>query len=346
MVLYQSRLANVLKQYARVSVITASNVPRQYFSPEVQHFSVDTGTKSGAASTLFHLPGGLLQFYRLVRTLDADIYHITSHQEWNLFTGFFLRSMGKRILYTVHDPSPHLGATAHSILLEKWFRPLAGNYMVLSRHSFNLLTAQGIASERIGLTHLSDLFLETVTPTVPCEKRILFYGRLERYKGLEDLLQAARKILPAFPGWKLHIIGSGNLSLEKDLISHPQIVLESVFVPDEKQADLFTRAEIVVLPYIEASQSGVVPMAMAFGRPVVATRVGSLPEYVKDGYTGLLVPPNNPEQLSEALARLMADDELRKNMGRNAYEVFQRDFNWDLSARHHLAVYQKMISSP
>jgi len=90
------------------------------------------------------------------------------------------------------------------------------------------------------------------------------------------------------------------------------------FVPGDEMAAFFQRASVVALPYLSASTSGILMTALVFGKPVVATRVGCLPEYVEDGVTGLLVPPADAERLADAIVRLLTDDALRHRMGQNA----------------------------
>ena len=75
---------------------------------------------------------------------------------------------------------------------------------------------------------------------------------------------------------------------------------------------------LVVLPYLSASTSGILLTAYGFAKPVVATNVGCLPEYVENGVTGLLIEPANIEQLATAIVRLLSDDDLRHSMGENA----------------------------
>jgi glycosyltransferase involved in cell wall biosynthesis len=97
------------------------------------------------------------------------------------------------------------------------------------------------------------------------------------------------------------------------------------FVPGDVMADFFQRASLVALPYLSASTSGILMTAYVFGKPVVATSVGCLPEYVEDGVTGLLVPPADVEQLADAIARLLLDDSLRHRMGENAARWVQEE---------------------
>jgi glycosyltransferase involved in cell wall biosynthesis len=115
----------------------------------------------------------------------------------------------------------------------------------------------------------------------------------------------------------LHLINSLGLASRVRIIDS--------FVPDEEVSLYFSAADLVVLPYESATQSGIVPIAHAFERPVVTTRVGGLPEAVRDGETGLLVEPRNPAALAEAIIRFYEEGmepTFRLNIQR------QKQFSW------------------
>ena len=87
----------------------------------------------------------------------------------------------------------------------------------------------------------------------------------------------------------------------------------------------FERASVVVLPYIEASQSGIIPIAYSFKKPVIVTNVGSIPEVVENGITGYIVPPKNPELLADSIIKILEDNLTRQQMGENAYHKMEME---------------------
>jgi glycosyltransferase involved in cell wall biosynthesis len=101
------------------------------------------------------------------------------------------------------------------------------------------------------------------------------------------------------------------------MVDPKRFIVFNEYISDEKRAELFRRASVVVLPYIEASQSFIISIAYRFGKPVVATNVGGLPEMVDEGQTGYLVPPRDVDALADAIVRLMLDGETRRRFGEN-----------------------------
>jgi glycosyltransferase involved in cell wall biosynthesis len=112
-------------------------------------------------------------------------------------------------------------------------------------------------------------------------------------------------------------------------------------IPNERLGELFQTASLVVCPYVNATQSGVALTAFAFGRPVVATRVGGLPEYVHHGVNGLLVPPDDPQQLAKAMTRIMLEPDLRSSLDRGVHDLAQQELTWKRAATQTLEVYAR-----
>jgi glycosyltransferase involved in cell wall biosynthesis len=175
---------------------------------------------------------------------------------------------------------------------------------------------------------------------------ILYFGRIWEYKGIRYLIEAEPFITEKIPDAKIIIAGEGeNFEKYRKMMVHPErfTVLDK-FIPHKMVAELFQKASLVVLPYIDGSQSGVIPQAYAFKKPVVITDVGSLPENVDHGITGYIVPPRDTKRLAEAIIDLLADDDKRKRMGGNAFKKTQEELAWKNIAPRTVEVYKKALA--
>jgi glycosyltransferase involved in cell wall biosynthesis len=176
---------------------------------------------------------------------------------------------------------------------------------------------------------------------------VLFFGRIWPYKGLEYLIQAEPEVASRVPHARFLIAGRGeSLDRYRRLMVHPErFVAIDDFVSDRQRAELFRRASVVALPYVEASQSGVVPLAYTFEKPVVATSVGGLPEMIEDGVTGFIVPPRDASALAAALVRLLRDPILRRRFGSSGRQKLEREWSEAAVAARTLDVYRKAIAA-
>lgn len=157
---------------------------------------------------------------------------------------------------------------------------------------------------------------------------LLFFGLIRSYKGLKVLLKAMASLRDD-PDLVLVVAGEcyeperEYRSLIDQLGIGSRVVFTNRFIPNEEVQTYFTAADVLVLPYLSASQSGVIQIAYALGRPVIATRVGGLPEVVFPGQTGLLIPPGDVDALA------MAVREFFRAGGRQAFAqglASRRDF--------------------
>ncbi|MBL7128903.1 MAG: glycosyltransferase [Ignavibacteria bacterium] len=141
------------------------------------------------------------------------------------------------------------------------------------------------------------------------DKVILFFGYVRKYKGLLNLIEALPDILRTHPNSKLLVVGEFydspdeyyNKIEELNLNNHVIIVNE--FVPNEEVGRYFSVSDVVVLPYKSGTQSGVLNIAYGFHKPVVVTKVGSLPDDVEEEKTGIVVEPNKKNELVRGINR-------------------------------------------
>lgn len=179
----------------------------------------------------------------------------------------------------------------------------------------------------------------------PDGRRVLFFGRIHRYKGLDCLIRAEPLITREVPDARIVIAGTGEDfgRYEKAMAGRDAFEVHNYRIPYEEGARLFQQASVVALPYVEASQSGVIPTAYGFRRPVVVTDVGSLPEVVDDGATGYVVPPRDPAALAAAIVNLLKDPGMCRRMGEQGYTKLKTDMAWSTIAHSLLAVYNELI---
>ncbi len=140
----------------------------------------------------------------------------------------------------------------------------------------------------------------------------LFFGFVRRYKGLRYLIDAMPRTREQIPV-RLLVVGEfwedarpyheqvQRLGLQNVVMFH------STYVPNNELAVYFSAADVVALPYLEATQSGVAQIALGFEKPVIATSVGGMRETIRDGETGLIVPPADVTALSDAMVRYFRD---------------------------------------
>ena len=144
------------------------------------------------------------------------------------------------------------------------------------------------------------------------EKVALFFGYIRKYKGLHVLLEAINKISPEE---NIMLLVAGEF-YEDERPYREQIELLGIgnrvrvfseYIPNEQVSLYFSAADIVVLPYIDATQSGITQIAYNFNRPVIATDVGGLAETIVDGKTGLIVKPNSADELASSIVKFFRE---------------------------------------
>lgn len=163
---------------------------------------------------------------------------------------------------------------------------------------------------------------------------VLFFGFIKAYKGVAHLIDAAPLLKARYgDGVRVLVVGDvyGDRQAYVDRIAASGagdiVSLVDGFVPDEQVEAYFVASDLVVLPYVSATQSGIVQIAYNYDRPVVTTDVGGLPEVVLDGRTGFLVPPGDAPALAAAIARFFDEDRAAEFAAAVAAE--KRRYSWD-----------------
>lgn len=173
---------------------------------------------------------------------------------------------------------------------------------------------------------------------------ILSFGLLRPYKGIENVLEAFRCV----EGAELWIVGNPRMDVgalrELAAAAPGRVRFVTRFVEDAEIPAIFRRADLVVLPYLDAEHSGVLYTGLAFGKPLVLSAVGGFPEVAATG-AARLVPPGNVDALTSTLADLVADESARAQLAAAARAAAAGAFSWDESARLTLALYRDLLES-
>jgi glycosyltransferase involved in cell wall biosynthesis len=295
----------------------------------------------------------LLAMTRLRRAIGRfrpDVVHV---QHVHMWFSLWLPTLRRYpLVITVHDPVHHVGDAESARTPQRlvhWTYRRADELITHAEQLKSVLVDDvHLPASRIAvIPHVAISAAGPDNEFAEQGKRLLFFGRIWEYKGLEYLIRAEPLISAQVPDVQIVIAGRGeDFEKYRRMMVHPdRFVIDNERIPDERVAQHFSEASVVVLPYIDASQSGVVPVAYSFGRPVVATSVGGLPSVVEDGVTGLLVPPRDERALADALVRLLEDDELRHKMGAAGRSKLEREWAPEVIGPQHIDVYERAIGS-
>lgn len=277
------------------------------------------------------LPFQINQLAKKIRRFRPDVLLFPMFHPWNAFIQRMLPNVPSVVF--VHDPQPHPDLTGWFYgKLEQAAIQQAERCIILSENLKDSMIERGINANKIDIVPLGLFRLSPSRKLIPLDEdfpTLLFFGRIVPYKGLETLLQAYADVRHTHQA-RLLIAGEGDLvpyqNLLKDL---PDVEVVNHWVPEGEITKLFINSDLVVLPYTSASQSGVIPMAASFGLPVIATRVGGIPEQIMDGESGWLVEPNSKDALATAIREALDNPELARRRGEALRLRYENEFNWE-----------------
>lgn len=326
---YTADLANRMAASGHeVSLVTTTLLPRDRYGPQVAiHTPISMSGTGLSAQSLDR--GQYMAAAEAIVGQDPDVVHFTGPHLWNPILMRRLQRKGIPVVHTVHDLDPHHGRR-FGALLRPWNGAVirsADRILVHGRVYETRLVEAGVPADRVCVTPLLHSFLSQETLArldmqgadgldVSYEPLMLFFGRLEAYKGVEYLLTAFAQIAnESAAEWKLLLAGPGNLSTVWTGELPMRVELRDRLIDDPEALDLFRRCSIVVLPYIDATQSALIAAAYYFQKPVLVSRSGALPEYVQEDETGFIVEPGHPATLARALDEVIGDPERLRQMG-------------------------------
>jgi len=176
---------------------------------------------------------------------------------------------------------------------------------------------------------------------------ILFFGRIWKYKGLKYLIKAEPLIRNKIKNFKIIIAGEGEsfAPYEKLIQNTDSFIIKNYRISEEEMHNLFAECSIVVLPYIEATQSGIIPYAFQYGKPVIATEVGSIPDVIDNQINGILIAPKDSTALANEIINLLSNKERLRLYSKNARKKYKLSLSPTRCLYETLKSYKKCLIS-
>jgi glycosyltransferase involved in cell wall biosynthesis len=307
--------------------------------------SAPAGSRRRAVARLVQHVPDMLRYRRAAR--EADVVHFQWATVQQVDTRLLPRD--RPLVLTAHDVLPREPRFGQ-LRAQRRLYDRADAIVVHSHHGRERLVVDlGVPSERVhviphgAFDYLTRLPEEEPLPPELAKVEgpvVLFFGLLREYKGVDVLLEAWRGI----GGAELWIVGRPRGVPLKTLRARatPSVRLFPRFVPEAQVPAWLRRADLVVLPYREIDQSGVLFTALAFGKPLLLSSVGGFPEVAETGAAELVVP-GDPSALRIALQRLLGDPGRREALAAAAREAAATTYSWDGIAARHLELYEALL---
>lgn len=313
---YAAELAESLRRIPGAAVtLSLSSGAEIMAGPDAPRCEMPVPTYAGLggfARRVLAAPGAIGPLARRLRALRLDIAICAMPGPLDLLMAAALRRAGVPMLVVVHDADAHPGdGLPFQMTLQRRLVTRSQGVIALTAHVAERLRAQCLAGmSRTLFPAALPPFRFGAKPPPPGAQggpmRLLSFGRLLPYKGL-DLLAEAVARLPQEAPFALRVVGQGPESAPlAALRAAPGVTVENRWVPEEEVGRLLAWADALVLPYREASQSGVAAAAIAAGRWIVSTDVGGLREQL-GGYAGAVLCPPDAASLAAAIAALLRD---------------------------------------
>lgn len=175
-------------------------------------------------------------------------------------------------------------------------------------------------------------------PTASVEPYLLFIGHIHPYKGLNVLYEAMSYVKILNLGIKIVVAGNGNDDTIRKMKNDSSFIVVNRYLSNSELVSYVSNCKAVVCPYLSASQSGVIQTASVFSKPVIVTDVGAFPEMVSNYENGIIIPPNDPKSLANAIVEIFTNSDLYTQLSSNMsqYTQYHPDFNWDNIAKEYL----------
>lgn len=307
-------------------------------------------------------------------TATPRVFHILWNNKIELFDRTLLmayyRALGRKLVMTAHNVNAGrrdgTDSLVNRVSLRAQYRLCDHIFVHTNRMKRELIEQFGVSPGRVTVIPygLNNAVLDSsLTPSEakrhfgihPAERTILFFGQIGPYKGLDVLVTAFEALLERRQDYRLMVAGkpkpgadqywSAVLRRLQPHIAQGRVIADIRHIPDDETELYFKAADVLVLPYREIFQSGILFLGYSFGLPVVATDVGSLKDDVLEGRTGMVCRPESPEDLAASIARYF-DGDLFRALDRTRLDIrthLKAEHSWDVVAGMTRDVYAQLL---
>lgn len=336
----------------------------------------DQRPNAGFIAKTYRILAYYLRLIRYAFTAKPRIFHILWNNRFEMFDRTLLmlyyKVLRKSVVFTAHNVNKRKRDSTDSVLnrmtlrIQYW---LADHIFVHTSKMKNELIEQfGVPARRITVipfginnsvpnTNLSTWEAKERLGIRENRKSILFFGRIKPYKGLEYLITAFRRLAESCDDYQLIIAGRLEEGCERywesiqreiqEYVESGRIILRIEFIPDGEIEVYFKGADVLVLPYKEIFQSGVIFLGYNFGLPAIVADVGSLKDEIVEGKTGLVFRPEDPNDLSRTIERYFTNELFADLSGRRQQirDYAMERHSWALVGQMTTGIYRSLLGN-
>lgn len=336
---YASQFSNELSKTHKVIALIADYYNGFLYDKSVSVWRIKTNPS--AYSFLINslcLRRHISLFYKIKKSNPKIVHFIDNHPRYPFYARI-CKWLWCKIYVTQHDPILHSGE--QKTLLGKvaaWVNKKMRNIAdILIVHGDKLKddvisTYKFSPDKIISVPHGNyTFFTRWAKWNTPKKNHFLFFGRIIAYKWLDILLESLAFVKKEITDFMLVIAWNGDITPYASLLKQYKnnISLYHFDIPEEDVYIYFEQSEFVVLPYKDATWSGVIPTAFAFSKAVITTNVGELATHVHNKESWLVVSPNNPKQLAEAIIWMLHNKKKVQDMGKKWKKYTEDTLGWD-----------------
>jgi glycosyltransferase involved in cell wall biosynthesis len=310
----------------------------------LKSFNINTyDSKFQAIISLLYIFRIRKNFINFIKINKIDVVYSPMFHMWNFLISKIFFKHGIKYLFTIHDAKLHPGENSFVLrLIYNLSVKTANAYLTLTKTvKSQLLKDKYFRSKKIYIARFGNIENNKKIKKLVTKKKIkfLFFGRILEYKGVHNLLIAFSRLNKDYPNSTLHIVGRGDVSKYLKLIlKNKNIYLINNWISEKSFNSFFKNFHICVLPYNEASQSGVIPLMFSLGIPVIITPVGGLNEQVKNNYNGIICKDFSYNSLQKEMERIIVDKELYNKLAKGAVSTSRNKTIWQKSAKEILSL--------